>query len=229
MNGKEKDVFRFLIVEDVEDTLEIMRDRLAREFLGSQVDTASTVVEARRRIHEATSKERPYQVAVLDFKLPREAGGYPEIHDELCPLFRDTMPDALVVHITAFDEDKVIRQHVDRIHMDPLQPSPAAMVSKREITWPAKTLRIMKAYLYGTIISEHLDDLFSGARGLALVTPGVAARGGMHTAHGTTHALATVRHEIEAYWGDLDDRLKDRIRHIFDVDESRQPIGINLL
>src|SRR5437870_2467698 len=107
-------MFRILIVEDIEDVLDEMKKGIEAAFVGregrsdAKIHTAASVDEAITRIREETAKGKSYHAAVLDFKLPKTKGAPPQGDLLICETLKQSMPNTLIVHITAYADDSEI-------------------------------------------------------------------------------------------------------------------------
>ncbi len=220
-------MFRLLLVEDVEATLEQLTALLLEEFEQSlTVDGATNVADGLGRIEQANTS-LPYDVAILDFKLPTRTGHMDEIDESLCLAIRDLSPDTLVIHITAYPDDQKVKNHLARHHTGP-EDAPAALVSKLEADWPEQLVACARTFLYSQRVSAQLDDLSSQR----------PRKGGAHRERvgseqpqgdrSLTHTLARLLRDIVAYWPHLSETVKRRVRTLFNVDESQEPILVKV-
>lgn len=217
-------MFRILIVEDVEDVLDEMRKGIEAAFPGSdgrsnvKVHTSGSVDEAITLITDEHAKGRNYHAAVLDFKLPQKKGAPPQGDLTICETLKKLMPNALIVHITAYGDDEEIVSHLKNLHMGRLG-SEAELISKVPGDWPEKLIAVLKAFLYGGLIEEQMQDVFGlrdrqlkfRTRTSATSLPSLGERS-------LTHAIASLSRDIEAYWYDIDEELRAKISTIFRVD-----------
>ncbi|OGW16671.1 MAG: hypothetical protein A3G93_00470 [Nitrospinae bacterium RIFCSPLOWO2_12_FULL_45_22] len=221
-------MFRILIVEDIELTLEQLEKTLSEEFPQSTIDTAETVKEGLERIEAAVDKGQHYHAAVLDFKLPEDKGKQDEVDESLCEKIRHEMPDIIVAHISAYPGDPKIQDHVKNYHLD-RRDSSAALISKDEVDWPSELVKKLKEFLYGTRIEEQINNLFRKQPVSAYREPIYRRRTGTIGNGSVTHELAALFRDILENWTALDDRLRTRIMSLFRVDTSSDPIRIGLI
>lgn len=203
-------MFRILLVEDILNTLEQLRELLQEVFPNLLIETASTVAEGQNKIKSSQT----FDIAILDFKLPVEKGLTPEIDKSLCQEIKSRMPQTLVIHITAFHEDDAVNKHIARYHAGKNDPS-AELIQKGD-DWPEKLISKIKAYL----IEQQLYNLFekqAEAAGARKVSRGSGS---------FTHMLAALSRDIVAYWSDLDDPTKAKIREYFETAEDKQQVRV---
>jgi CheY-like chemotaxis protein len=217
---------RLLLVEDVEGTLDQLYKLLTEVFADfAHIDPARSVAEGLQLIERAARERLPYDVAILDFKLPRESGHHPEIDESLCRAIQEQMRHTLVIHITAFPQDPLVLSHLERWHNAPTEPR-ASCVSKLNGGWARELIETLQSYLYGSRIQEQLEELLGvGASGAALPARATTRTRGDRS---LTHSLARLCRDISAYWPYLDAFLKKRINTYFVVDADQHPIRVGL-
>jgi len=218
-------MFRILIIEDVEETVEQLQSLLLEAFPGAQADKAANAEEALRRIQESVEPPAwPYDAVVTDFRIPRSRGGLPEVHPEVFQAIRDHLPNGVVAGITAFSaEEDVIDQLLNTLNRGPDDPR-SFWLSKTQNEWPTKLVRRLAAHLYDPPIEAKVDKLAFSFRSRASDCPG-----GPWPGVSMTHELADLTREIVQHWDYLSEGLKRKIRSVFDVNESERPIRISLL
>lgn len=209
-------MFRILLVEDILRALEELRELLQEAFPNALLETASTVEEGQNKIKAAAENNQPFDIAILDFKLPADQGLNPEIDESLCQEIKIRMREALIIHITAFHEDFAVTKHIARYHAGKNDPS-AELIQKSN-DWPRKLLGRIKVHLIG----RQFDDLFGRQTGA------VETRKATSGAGSSTHSLAALSRDIVAYWRDLDDATKARIREHFETTEDEQQVHVTL-
>lgn len=229
-------LFRILIVEDIKDTLKQLRlyiSEALREPDGAPsvvIQTAESVEDAKHLILEAKEREQPYHAVVLDFKLPKQMGHYPElpnIDESLCLLIRQTMSATLVAHITAYIDDEVVRSHLRLVHQEQVDPR-ALVFSKAEGDYALKLIERLRAFLYGMRIEEQMAQVFDEPRELAFAARGRIERARSRGGRSLTHDIAALRRDIVAHWHYLDKQLQNDIRKFFRVDDQSRPVRVSL-
>jgi CheY-like chemotaxis protein len=209
-------MFNILLVEDNSNTLEELHELLREVFPDALIETASTVAEGKDKIRIAAENNRSFGIAILDFKLPTDKGLNPEIDESLCREIKSRMRETLVVHITAFHEDPAVTKHITQYHTG--INAPKVELIQKTAYWPEKLLSEIKAYL----IRRQLDSLFEGKAGVSETREAISSSGSL------THLLAALRRDISAYWCDLDDATKDRVREYFETTVDNQQVRVSL-
>jgi DNA-binding NarL/FixJ family response regulator len=213
-------MFRILLVEDQPNTLEELRSLLLEVFPNSLVATAETVAAGLQIINAAAPL--PFEVAILDFKLPAHSGENPEVDQSLCLALQETMPETLVIHITAFHEDPLVLSHIAHYHASPKMP-PGELLHKTD-GYSDKLVKQLRAYLYGGQINRQMDELFGKHASAGL---GAQRQNNLGRTH-LTHALAALCRAITTYWPYLDDATRTRVDHYFHVNPHADPVQVNL-
>ena len=216
-----------LVVEDVEQTLELMADYLRYEYPEAQIHTATTVDEAIARIDGAAELGIKFDVVVLDFLLPRHRGGQPELDlDWRERLAAVTSSGSVVFHISAYTNDSRIVSH---LQAEPLKhpriPNLAISKVDHEI-WTDKLFVSISRVIHGNRIEQQMDRLFgrtgAGTRGDAAYSFGSPSLGD------PTHDLAALIRDIEAHWDVLDVNLQNRVREVFSVRQEGMTMVVSL-
>lgn len=218
-------MFRFLVVEDHEPTLEGIKRLLSEEFDGSSIDTAGSVAEGSQYLATSLERGTTYDAALLDFKLPSSLGEYPEIANSLREEVRRKHPRTLVIHMTAFTQDPTVVSHLMARYKELGGPQPL-LISKIDVAWPSILLAKLRTFLFSREISQQLDEIF---RVDASISSPHLGKNPVHHKGGVTHRLAKLTQEIECYWKDLDREIQRRICDIFVVDTSGDNVRIGLL
>lgn len=213
--------FRFLIVEDEDDARQQLAALFREVFPNARIDAGGTVDEGLQLIRDAVERKEPYDIAILDFKLPRSQGENPEVDESLCIEIRDSMPRTLIGHITGFPDDPTIESHVERTH--PFTDPRGFFIDKRDADWATVLLNNTTRYLYTFRIEAQMEQLF-GRAGMAATPAGEYAR---FSASGPgvslTTSIASLCSDIGQCWKYLDGTAKHRIATQFSVDESSDP------
>lgn len=215
-------MFRMLIVEDDQDTVDMLRMNLNLHFtvrgLDPQIDAASTIAEARRLIESAT---RPYHAAILDFKVPADIGINAEVDVTICRLLIQQMRPPIVCHITSYREDNIVDEHLRIYHEERINSYPSFALSKRDTSYVGTIIKNLKKALYGKRILEQLNRLFGEDPQGALSRSAEAIE--------VTFELADLCRDIAWFWHDLDESLQSRIQRCFHINALAQPIEVSLL
>jgi hypothetical protein len=144
-------------------------------------------------------------------------------------MVREVMKSTLVVHITMFDEDSVVKEHLRSFHQEQVDPRSFALSKSGS---DARALvKKLRGFLYSMRVEEQMNSIFGQQTQLSF-----AARGRNRTdphrsriERDSTLDIAALRRDIVAHWSDLDDRLKERIQMVFRVDANSVPVRISLV
>ena len=214
--------FRILIVEDDDDARQQLVALFREVFPNARIDAAGTVEEGLKLIRDAVGRKEPYDIAILDFKLPRSQGENPEVDESLCMEIRDSMRKTIVGHITGFPNDEIVKSHVERIH--PFTDPRGFFIDKKgEKNWTTDLLDKTTRYLYTIRIEAQMEQLF-GRAGTTATPAGEFARfGASGPGVSLTTSIASLCSDIGQSWKYLDDTAKHRIATQFSVNESSEP------
>jgi CheY-like chemotaxis protein len=105
---------RILFLEDTEDELKNVEELLRVSFYGVDLETATTGKEAREKLDRARQTGKRFDVAVLDMKVPADAGKAADFDFALCDHARDVFPEIVTIHYTAYGRETAVRVHRDR-------------------------------------------------------------------------------------------------------------------
>jgi CheY-like chemotaxis protein len=215
---------RILIVEDDTDTREQLAALFREVLSNAHITTAADVTDAHSHLQLALEKRRPFDIAILDFKLPRSLGEYSEIDESICCRIRDTMPGTLVAHVTGFLDDAVVREHIRAVHSpaDPL----GFVLDKSNADFATELVRQTQRYLYGAYIAKHLSELFD--TGGADRTSRLAPAGSRGSSADISARLLTVTGAIALSWGLLGSDIRHRVLNHFEVQEMGKSVQVVL-
>jgi CheY-like chemotaxis protein len=213
-------MFHLLLVEDQLRTRDELYELLREDFPDAWIETASTVTDGSQKISSAAASRQPFDIAVLDFKLPIRQGENPEINESLCAEIKSQMPQTLVIHITSFNEDLAVNEHIARYHSSksPLRMELINKTDARIMNWTERLIREIKSFL----ISRQIGELFDPS-----IEPAVA-RGEAIAGRRWKHKLEALRRDIAAYWKDLDGETKEQVNRHFLTQEYQQQIRVTL-
>jgi hypothetical protein len=228
-------MFRILIVEDIQGTLQEWVDTITEAFtepngeVSVSIHTAESVSDAKQKIEDAHYKKRPYHAVILDANLPPEPNRPPKVDDSLCKLVRDVMKSTLVVHITIYDDDSVVKEHLRTFHQEQVDPRSFAL--SKSASDSRKLVEKLRGFLYSMRVEEQMNSIFGqqtqlsfAARGRNRIDPQAS-----RFERDSTLDIAALRRDIVAHWSDLDARLKERIQLVFRVDDKSVPVRISLV
>lgn len=211
-----------LLVEDEPVTVKALTGFLKRHLPLTaeelQLDIARTVAEAKVFLSKFA-----YDVVILDFKLPAQyPGDFTEVNESLCLEVCRRLPDALVGHITSHLDDKQVKAHLNKLHLEQAGPTGFSL-SKSDNDYPQKLLANVKRHLFAKPIERRLEKLFGDAgREMEVQEPTFCL----------THELANLTCEIKLHWQDLEEPLKERIRETYkyvETDDAGRLINLSLI
>jgi len=227
-------MFKILIVEDDTLTVSTLKKRIIRNIPQVQVDTAQTVLAALACLQESVND--PYHAIIIDFKLPYEnVGDHDEVDESVCGLAMRLMPNALIIHITAWKDDPHIVRHLEEVH-EVQFGNKAIRLWKLDVDDPGtptvsdKIISALRAELYGQRVMDLLRSLFNlegRARFSASGNRGRFVRS-VRTGHSRTHEVGSVTREIAACWPHLSPDVKHQVKAIFSVREIENKVIVSL-
>ena len=213
--------FCILLVEDEDKPRQQLTSYLKELFPTARIDSAATVGDGLELIQEAANRKTPYDIAILDFKLPKSQGENPEVDETLCLKIRDCTPTTIVGHITGFPDDPIIRSHVERIH--PFTDPRGFFINKQNVRWPEELVENTRTYLYTFRLNAQIEELFGRTGSVAPPSGEYARFSGSSPNPSLTTRIAELCGEIGHCWKYLDGTSQSRIRAQFSVDESKDP------
>lgn len=203
-------MFRFLVAEDVPDTLRQICGLLHDVFPDSEIDRATNVADARSLVQRRGDTGEPYDAAVLDFRLPRAVGSEFVIDTSVCAAISRSMPDVPVVHITSYTKDAEVLRHILETHQS-TDAAPFVLVDKNQKTWGKTLVDELEKHLYSKRVSARLDGVF-GHDVPSSRTERQSDKGRRHL----THELLTLVAELEQLWSKpLEERVRERVMKHF--------------
>jgi hypothetical protein len=180
-----------------------------------QYDLTAFEDEAMGYVDRAIEQEWPYDAALIDFQLPDPVTGGFRMALSVCKHIMNTMPKALVIHMTGYLDDPEIRDNVREMNLERVGPKELDF-AKGSSSYDI--VKALKAHLFGSPIRRQLDELFGGWEDQPYMRRPFAGRAGSPGARGVTHRIAALTRDITTYWDDLPDDLQARIRTIFYID-----------
>ena len=192
---------RILVVEDNPDTRRGIVELLLEEFPQAWIEDAGTIKDGRNLILKSRESE-PYDVAILDFKLPLSEEDPLEVVDQsLCALMSTVNRKALVIHVTKYVQDKEILNHVQSHHQS--GGPEIGFISKLKSDYPEQLEKQIRCYLV-----ERAFAQYTGAErnGTAASSP--------------TQARATFFPLVAANWPYLDPSRKALLRTRLEIEEA---------
>jgi CheY-like chemotaxis protein len=208
-------MFRLLIVEDEPRTRGQLETFLHETIPDCRIDSARSVREAWKLLSAAERAGTPYDVAILDFRLPEALGEPTEVNESVCQMIHQVSPNTFVIHITAYPDDPIVTQHIRKMHIGQGRTR-TALVSKLETLWPTLLMKQVKSHLFSSLVRDKFDRLFpkvSMPVG-ADRDPGQATHAALNS---MTHEVRDLIDHIQAYWGDLDKSLQKDLCDFFSI------------
>lgn len=196
-----------LIVDDDWATCEYLAKRLRHHVPDLIVETALSVQESKIALASHHARNCPFDVAILDMKIPETTGGNPEINlslcDEIHTYYQRAFERTWVIHSSAFDDDTKVREHCARPHNYPLRNSylqeADRIISKLSITWMEDIGLKLKRYLFALRIKQQLAELFADA-GFSNSHSSFLTRCAGRGRHGLTFKIASLIRDVDRGW-----------------------------
>lgn len=217
-------MYRVLVVEDIpltkEQLVKVLHEGISE---GVHVDAAGDVEEALAFVRGAEDSQ-PYDVAILDFKLPEKQGEPPEIDVTVCAAITKTRHGTFIIHISGYPSDVKVKDHVATCHAE----EGGAVIIDKSAGWSHEVLQKVRERLFGEPIRQQLEALF-GPEVAAGARPRSASISVPRARRCATGVLNTLVSDIELYWADLNDGLRQRIRDIFVVKDIEGGVRVSVL
>ncbi len=217
---------RILILEDAAATTNVLVPCLEEAMPGAVVQTAATADEALQLARESSDSGQPYDIVILDAKVPQSEGANPDVHPMVCLDIGRKAPNALIVHFTAYPTDSAVTEQLYR-QLKQQMAGRVALIDKNDPDYMAKLLQMANRFIYETRIQTSMTNLFGDA---SVSRSGVAygRSPAMSVAH-VTQELAALTRDISAHWSYLSEPMQSRIRDVFFIDDHRHPVYVSLL
>lgn len=170
---------RILVAEDLDAPRKALLKLLHLRFPYASIDEARCLADARAFILHAYAQDRPYDIAVLDLKLPEDVGGIPSIDTSLAELIIDRFGPRTtrLVQWTGFPEESAIPEF-EKKNRIPQSGIIFEVISKVKSDWGKKIKTFINRLIAEKTVGRWLDDpYFKQMRDRSLVVtsrPGVA-------------------------------------------------------
>lgn len=239
-------MYRILAVENEEDTLHQLKERLPEKMPNTSVEGAETVAEGRRLIKQAIAEGKPYDAVILDFRLPEDESndesGDEVLDESLCRLVREQMPSAIVGHITSHAEGRdkdceQIKRHVREVHCHGLDDPDISAEAKQRLGFTirkdpgfvGKLADELLRCIHGQRIRRQLHALFGLKSNSHSVLMGRSQRVAGGTDLDVGAELSGLCSEIAEYWHllDKDKALQERIQELLVVREEKGKVYVS--
>jgi CheY-like chemotaxis protein len=234
--GSSKASFRILVVDDEPLVLGPLVRLMEAAISRVEIDCAGTIKEASALIERSQQEGRPYDLAILDFKLPFQVGHQPAVDTSLCEaLERDAVP---VIHYTAWPDDEAVQAHMRTKHLTKsLAGAPVRLITRTTTEeWVEDIIGLIAGYQRWVIsnsVRRRMGDFFGVNLGDDDSQRLSSARS--HATSGRTqcgtYALLELQKDIIENWHVLDPKLKSEIKSTFAVvklDEEDEPKRLSL-
>jgi CheY-like chemotaxis protein len=218
-------MYNALIVEDFEPTLKSLSRLLTSECDQLSVGSAKTIAEADAKIETAISEGLPYDLVIVDYMLPKEAGLMPEPALALTSRIMDKLPEALIIQITAYRDDESLQKSL--IHPMLTNPDPRLLFVEKTDDWSADVVRLALQRVLGDPIEEQLDNLFGPDPSSNSIRRSRSGRAS--GSRSMTQGLASLRALVGTAWEHISPELQKRIRSKVKVDDRMQPVRITMI
>lgn len=196
---------RILIMEDWPALRADLVDEIQGLVPSARIDEGDRIEDGLELIRDASCRQKPYDAAILDFKLHSDDPVFDQVIDEqLCNEIRRTMHGCLVVHVTAHPEDPVVVLHEERCHRGIRGPRSWKVAKNND--YLAVTARIVRDWVYAKPVHDVLDRLFAPARPHV----GMGAQSQIAIAS-ASQMLVQLEHLTALHWGVLDLPTQSRI------------------
>ena len=199
-----------LIVEDIPDTARILAMVIKAHFSDWTIDSAGSVSEARQKLADG---RRPYDFAVLDFKLPDKPGEEAKGELSLCTQIRHRTPATRVVHTTAYRDDPELALHVGEVLLR--DNDDEHVIPKDTHDWMERVVARLQAFLHGDRIEAKLNALFEPIQASRREFR-EAPKGGS-----VTNRLIDLCAATRLHWNLLTPSVQRSIKSKLNVDDSR--------
>jgi len=149
---------RILLVEDEPGIVEILSYDLLDAFPNSEINVANTVRDAHTLLNEAYDANRPYDVAIFDFKLPESrTEQHPESDFSLPPATKELFPDLFMIQISAYVEDIEIQRFLRNVETHRHE---ARMFIAKEAGWIKRVIEVITGAMHTRRVRDRFEELF---------------------------------------------------------------------
>jgi hypothetical protein len=215
-----------LIVEDDPVVRKQLVEDLAGALPGVTVESGEAILPATEKARLLRERDRSnHLVAVLDVRLPLRASDPPTtagVHlEQRRELLRALGPGAVVFNITAFPNSLDVQTMIDAFSRDTSVGKPVIFPKARagDKSWDVKLVDDIKGIVYSRRVEERLAETF---RPVPAAAGGVSNYGDVG-GRDVTRDLGWLAGEIEEYWPNLSESVREQVRRYFRV--RPQPDG----
>lgn len=218
--------YRILIVDDESTTIEqapkVLQEALELDSIIAIIDRAESTEDAHQLICSAAEIGQPYDLAILDFKLPTKKGGHPDVDETLCREISELMPNAVISHFTGYAEDAGIIAHVNR-HHDGWRKR-GFCIDKRDADFGLKLVLETRRSLLSSDIEARLQVLDGWGCGPA--TDFAHRHPGPRVPGPTSNRVMGLCMDISIWWKYLIAPTRTLAKKYFEVDENFSPVRV---
>lgn len=193
-------LFRMFYLEDDQFLNDDVRAILPHYLPGLAIDWAGTIESGLSLLAEG----RDYDLGLLDVRVPRTDGAFPEAHDEVAQALREK--DVALIIYSAYLETNDVKEFLTRKLVDP----PLKVISKLEVD-PIEEISVEAHGWFMKLASSRMSDRIRKVFQVSSESE-ISFRG--------TGALMSLQHDIRDYWLYLNESTKDAIKTRFDVQET---------
>lgn len=157
-------VIKILIVDDVPKTLSVFVElfEVTFQLTSPTIVTAGTVDEARAALQAARDDKAPFDVAILDTRLPLHENQVDTSDFSLGATARQWFPKIFIVQVTAFGDDKEILRFVPPEELR--NPEVYAYIPKAP-GWMPSVVAAVENALHARRLRETFERLFTVEEG----------------------------------------------------------------
>ncbi len=139
-----KRAFNLLIVEDEAEVARELQRQLKAALPNAQLDVAESHNDASRLIQQRANAGSSFDVAILDIKLPNELGEEPRLNAAVYRGLRSLMPNALVIHTTAYPKDPEVMEFILNETMRSSRGPRSVFLPRTDPAWTSEILETVR-------------------------------------------------------------------------------------
>jgi CheY-like chemotaxis protein len=208
---------RILIVENEPGTVAALESDLRKVLPSSIIKSVGTVVEGQEQLNDAYDHQTPFDIALLDFKLPHDRSSGDEVADLQLGQLRDEA--TLIVQMTAYPEDPDFQ----RIKLPPESAAAAnrLFIAKDvEKDWTIEIAKACVRHVHSARIRQEFERLFGEEASPPRLGRHEGRPGSGRSNLARSSEIAVLCDIAGAHWDDLDaplrKKLADTLGHVYD-------------
>ncbi len=221
----------FLVVEDTEETLELLIRKIQREFPDVDLESTGTSEEACKLIQqkEQDPLHGKYDCIIQDILIPRKnIGDNPGIDNSIWDEIQHRDMETYVIYITGYPNDRPVIEKLGRgcyeksaTQMFEIIPKTLSM--EGGVTWADQVIKsLYENVIYPKIdqsgIPSRFDEIFPEMDSEKYVQS--RFRAATSRGHRKILELYWLCRELECNWHYLDQKFKNRIKKHLNVEET---------